>query len=188
MNKDGSAPAEVDKSRSALTILCIRTKDGRIHRITLPDEIYRSISSQFLRNLAKIASSRTDRSDADGRAAHRYARLYRRGFPLKILLRSAAETLEERDCKVVIRSLAREMNDRKKSEKAEIDWPDVDVAICYLDAMGELAGCTAEEGAKRLTDFLHSHGFESGLSGDSYRQRVKRLRRDGVRFLDRVTN
>ena len=181
MNKDGSAPAEVDKSRSALTILRIRTKDGRLHRITLPDEICRNISPQFLRHLAKIASCRSGQSQADGRAAaaHPYRRLYRLGFPLKKLLRSATETFDNRELEIVTTSLAREINDRKT---AEIDWPDFDVAICHLAAVGRLASCTAEEAAKRVTDFLQGQGVPWNLTADAYRQRVKRLRRIGVKL------
>jgi YD repeat-containing protein len=178
MNKDGSTAAEDDKIRSAPTILRVRTKESRILRITLPDEIIaRGISSRFLRNLATIASSRSGRSHADGhRAGHLYHRLYRQGQPLKKLLPLAAKILHEEELEVVTRSL---MRDKKK---AEIGWPDIDVVICFLDDAGTLAHCSAEAAAEHVTSYLHDHGVPWHLRADAYRKRVERLRRDGIKF------
>jgi hypothetical protein len=171
------------------SILRIRTKEGRILRITLPREIYgsvgRGISPRFLRNLTTIASIRSNRSiaKADGRATHRYRRLYRRGFPLNKLLALAAKTLNERDFEAVTRSCVREMNDKKK---AEIDWPDIDVVICFLDAVGALTDCSASEASKRISSYLRDHGvgyqLALGLAAEAYRKRRQRLRRDGVKL------
>jgi hypothetical protein len=173
MNKDG-------------VILRIRTKDGKILRITLPQEIYRSIAfPRFLRNLATIASNRSGRRYAerkkpvDGRATlyrRLYGRLYRQGHPLKKLLPLAARTLDERDLEVVTRSL---MRDKKKPE---LTWPDFDVAICHLDAVGALADCSDREASGHVTSYLHKLGIPSNLTPDAYRKRRERLQRIGVKL------
>src|SRR5262249_632189 len=182
MNKDGSTAAAAGKSRLALTTLRIMSKEGRILRITLPREISIACGSspRLLRNLATIASNRSGRSlpKADGRATLRYRRLYRLGFPLNKLLPLAAKTLDRWDFDVLARSCVREMNEKK----AEITWPDFDVAICFLDAAGALSDCTAEAAAKHVTSFLHKHGIPQNLTADAYRKRVKRLRSIGVRL------
>jgi hypothetical protein len=166
MNKDGG-------------ILRIRTKEGRILRIALPDEICRNgISPLFLRNLATIASNRSGRSRADGRATHRYRRLYLRGVPLNKLLPLAAKRLDKRDFEVLTRSCVREMNEKRPN----IAWPDIDAAICYLDDAGTLAHCSAREAAERVTAFLQRHGLNHNLSSDVYRKRRERLQRIGVKL------
>jgi hypothetical protein len=134
-------------------------------------------------NIAKLAFDHAERSTAKGKAQasaapHLYLRLYRRGVPPGTVVRLARNTLNKKDWKILLTSLACEM------------WPktvklsEVDLAICLLDDEGKLAGYTQEKARQRVESYLREHGFASTytVTLDIYRKRVKRLRDIGIKL------
>jgi hypothetical protein len=103
---------------------------------------------------------------------------YRAGFDEESIFKAALETLDKKNREILLRSMARETENRNRKVS-----PDVDVTICWLHHTGILAHCSAKEAIKRITEFLRDHGFSgmfTPLTLVSYRRRVQRLRRLGV--------
>jgi hypothetical protein len=78
--------------------------------------------------------------------------------------------LDEKKCEVLIRNLFR----KKKLKRG----PDIDVAICYLDDTEKLTLLSSTEASKRLSWHLKHQ-----LPAATYRKRIERLRRKGVKLL-----
>jgi hypothetical protein len=138
-------------------------KSGSI-RVNVP----RGISARFVRNALRIGLEKIH--SGDGREKwtakdHRRSLLFlaRAGMPLKALLRSADKNLDERNLWILVRSLARKRNGKKRGIPDEI-------AIICLDAQGKLTGSAKADSALL------------GVSPDAYRKKVERLRKIGVRL------
>jgi hypothetical protein len=84
------------------------------------------------------------------------------------------ETLDEKNFKILIRSLARTMKAKKET------FPDLDVAITWLHHQGILTRCSAKEAAKRVTEFVAEAGDSYIVTPKGYQKRLERLRQLGV--------
>jgi hypothetical protein len=133
------------------------------------------IPLNFLRKFQTIAHSHRRRFKNEN---ERLLYFYRAGFDEESIFKAALETLDKKNREILLRSMARETENRNRKVS-----PDVDVTICWLHHTGILAHCSAKEAIKRITEFLRDHGFSgmfTPLTLVSYRRRVQRLRRLGV--------
>jgi hypothetical protein len=135
---------------------------------------FRGCSDRFIENLLILVLKPVGKSAEFTRRVAQT--LYRSGrIRLKTLVQYAVEILDDDDLELFLRNLFR----KEETEKNEVD---IDVAICYLDDLGELANRSAKKAGERVSEYLQTGGYSYKIEAAAFRRRVQRLRCKGVKL------